>query len=677
MRENLIGQSSKRLTNKPLEERPKGMWGINSSNHDVKECNDRASMHVHGQSHGGASPGLIADVAADPELLRQVLEALDTQVSAELPLEYHAVYLAQRALHVSKRRDPAHEAPAPPSSKSAYATDSVYAPYRQRGLSYEAYRDKVWWPEFEHFAFTVVMNKQSHEHMKSCTKTDRGKVGCRFCAVWPHAIERTRCLELRVIPTDGPPPDKGHEFRCPICYADGALGQRTDLSDDQRQLALKAEDTRRDIFFTAHDVSRADGGNQVDARLLSVELRRRLMPIKEDEHEHGALFDRQQMRELINSIGVGLDTDADSLAPSDSETQSEADSEAAEMELVDEFAVLVERATETRLPYPFVDPRFAFTVDLSEARSTLRRLMAKGQRLHKLLAHPELASLRERMDALTVDPLKPAACAADSMQAGHAQHEQDRATLLFRVLEDLTWPEPKKPQPRDALGHLIKQATRERRPWRYFEQHRELADDNTDLWAEARATLRGLMAEGQPLQRLLARDEFAALRARIEMLAAEPRPETAGDGLEPEDELTDDEMDVDESHCHCCSGATHCSKVAKPARPAPPSDGADVAELEVRREKRDARCRAELFNLLNLWSWADPNDPKHDCVMPCRNGLIADFTTVLSGCTKGNAVPYTLGAGAGSKAGAMYQIKCVTPPLASLPRGSHFRALFL
>ena len=37
VRENLIGRSKKRLTNEPLLERSKGMWGINSSNHDVKE----------------------------------------------------------------------------------------------------------------------------------------------------------------------------------------------------------------------------------------------------------------------------------------------------------------------------------------------------------------------------------------------------------------------------------------------------------------------------------------------------------------------------------------------------------------------------------------------------------------------------------------------------------------
>ena len=50
--------------------------------------------------------------------------------------------------------------------------------------------------------------------------------------------------------------------------------------------------------------------------------------------------------------------------------------------------------------------------------------------------------------------------------------------------------------------------------------------------------------------------------------------------------------------------------------------------------------------------------------MACRNGKVADFNTVMAGCTGGNSVPYHLGAGSGSKGAAMYQIKCKR----SLPR---------
>ena len=49
-------------------------------------------------------------------------------------------------------------------------------------LEYEDCRDEIWWPTFLHHSRIVVMNRHSHEHCKSCTKTERGKVGCRFCA---------------------------------------------------------------------------------------------------------------------------------------------------------------------------------------------------------------------------------------------------------------------------------------------------------------------------------------------------------------------------------------------------------------------------------------------------------------------------------------------------------------
>ena len=81
VRTNLIGLSDARLINSPLEKRPKGMWGVNSCNRDVKECNDRAALHVHGMSHGGLSPALVADVAADRELRERAMAALDTQVT--------------------------------------------------------------------------------------------------------------------------------------------------------------------------------------------------------------------------------------------------------------------------------------------------------------------------------------------------------------------------------------------------------------------------------------------------------------------------------------------------------------------------------------------------------------------------------------------------------------------
>jgi hypothetical protein len=44
-------------------------------------------------------------------------------------------------------------------------------------------------------------------------------------------------------------------------------------------------------------------------------------------------------------------------------------------------------------------------------------------------------------------------------------------------------------------------------------------------------------------------------------------------------------------------------------------------------------------------------------LLPCRQGIVADFSPILAGCTRGNAKTDTMGAGAGSKSAAMYQIK--------------------
>jgi len=46
-----------------------------------------------------------------------------------------------------------------------------------------------------------------------------------------------------------------------------------------------------------------------------------------------------------------------------------------------------------------------------------------------------------------------------------------------------------------------------------------------------------------------------------------------------------------------------------------------------------------------------------DPIVGCRQGIIADYQDVIAGCTKGNAMITSLGAGDGSKATAMYQIK--------------------
>ena len=484
-RAHLIGRSKQRKTNDPLHARDRGIWGVCSSNHDVKETNDRASLHIHGQAHGGATPALVADLASDPELCDLMMKAIDTQVSGELPLEYHAAGLAQERLRVAKRRDAAYCLPELPSEEE-FNTKAKYAGDRARFVEYKAFLDRVWWPEFKHHAFVVVMNRHTHEHMKSCCKGNHGKIGCRFGAPWPHNRQKTQCLELRPSWQTGELPVSEHDVRCPVCFADGALSDRA-LNESERELALENEARRRDLFFTTHDPSSPDGSG-VDSRILSVEIRRRLFPIAEE----GA--PSSQLEE-----GVG----------------------------------------------------------------------------------------RERLQAAVRD-----------IEARHGSRAAAGAMEVDEPVEPVLAPE--------ELEQLVAESTRQRAPWSKL--RRDTGLEGRQLFAKARATMCRLVGPTQKLGRLLDRTDFAALRHRIEQLAAEPSTE------------------VEESA------------------------GEDF-------ERKERRRMDELIGVLDDWTWKGVDAVKRPCVMACRNAIIADFTMVLAGCVKSNAVPLHLGAGTGSKAAAMYQIK--------------------
>ena len=97
-RAKLLGLDAKRKVSQPVSSaRSKGVFGVPVTNRDVTECNKRGCGHKHGQQQGGATPALVADVAADPELCGLLLDGLDTQLCATLPLKYHAMHLLLRA----------------------------------------------------------------------------------------------------------------------------------------------------------------------------------------------------------------------------------------------------------------------------------------------------------------------------------------------------------------------------------------------------------------------------------------------------------------------------------------------------------------------------------------------------------------------------------------------------
>ena len=200
VRTNLMRLPSKRMTTDSVaEKREKGVWGVAVTNRDVKECNKRGCFHEHGQQQGGAMPGLVADVAEDDELRALLLAGVDTQLSAELPLEYHVMHRLLKVLRVGARRDAAFDTPTPASMgiepPSARASEAERSEYRRR-------LNEEWWPEFYHHAMMVVADRHVHEHQGTCLKGKRGKTGCRMAAAWGHDVDETRLVELRIIGGD-------------------------------------------------------------------------------------------------------------------------------------------------------------------------------------------------------------------------------------------------------------------------------------------------------------------------------------------------------------------------------------------------------------------------------------------------------------------------------------------
>ena len=105
---------------------------------------------------------------------------------AQLPLEFHALTLALKALYVSKRNDSAHDIVTPPDELEAFSPDEA---------------EHARWVAYLDHAFLVVANRNTHgnfrkRHCASCTIGKRGKTGCRFCAGWGHGFPETRCIQL-------------------------------------------------------------------------------------------------------------------------------------------------------------------------------------------------------------------------------------------------------------------------------------------------------------------------------------------------------------------------------------------------------------------------------------------------------------------------------------------------
>ena len=156
------------------------------------------------------------------------------------------------------------------------------------------------------------------------------------------------------------------------------------------------------------------------------------------------------------------------------------------------------------------------------------------------------------------------------------------------------------PASEDALDALVCKGSSEEKAWPFDYEF-------IDVCAEGRAKLRAIVGDGQAFRRLLGRSDLTAICGRILHLVNEPVP----------------------------------------------PDETGTEEFE-QWEKEEATRAEKTREILQACSWAkSPEEEK----MVCANALIADGNLVMAACTRGNAVPYTLGAGTGSKGTAMYQMK--------------------
>jgi len=112
----------------------------------------------------------MADIASHKTVRDELLKAAETHYVTELPLEYHAVGIAQQILKVPARRDAAAAVPAPASSA-----------------------------EFRHHERLTRMNRNTHRHCATCTKGTRGKHMCRLSAPFPHSDDAPSIRELKLI----------------------------------------------------------------------------------------------------------------------------------------------------------------------------------------------------------------------------------------------------------------------------------------------------------------------------------------------------------------------------------------------------------------------------------------------------------------------------------------------
>jgi hypothetical protein len=182
-----------------------------------------------------------------------------------------------------------------------------------------------------------------------------------FHVVGGAEVETT--LELALEGNELPPGRVVHvevrqpiEYRCSYCYPHNLLG-KTDVTQEEREDEIRKEDNLRDLYYYAYRPTPAKA-HSTDQRSLVVDIRRRLLPTKDDMEYKG---EKNELAALVDKVRHNELTEWD---------KKPIDEAIKKMELID----------------------------------------ASGQRLYELLQRPEFRVHRERLDEAKQDAQHVSTC---------------------------------------------------------------------------------------------------------------------------------------------------------------------------------------------------------------------------------------------------------------------------
>ena len=146
------------------------------------------------------------------------------------------------------------------------------------------------------------------------------------------------------------------EYRCSYCYPHNLLGKN--VTQEEREDEIRKEDNLRDLYYYAYKPTPAKAHGRTDQRSLVVDIRRRLLPTKDDMDYKGTK---------------------------------------------NELAALVEKVRNTKHTEWREEP-------IDEAIKQMELIDAPGQRLNELLQRPEFRVHRERLDEMIQDAQHVSTC---------------------------------------------------------------------------------------------------------------------------------------------------------------------------------------------------------------------------------------------------------------------------